>query len=361
MVAVPQIGANILYASQNGCVPDCVVATGAKVGGGTPTNNTTALNALLAYATTLPGGAVVILDGGFACGSLLISSNVELRGTGLNSGLFLISGSDFFCITNWTSTVQSVMTNIAVTNMTINGNYPNNGAVGSFFACGLFLYNVTGVRVADVAFINVTCFNVCLETVNNAVVDHCSMTSTWTEGDGIHVSGGAGCSNLKFTRNTISTIDDGIALNAPEQQRGPTNGGPISDVEISDNVYIGALSLVRMYSNSAGGATVSRVMISNNSGTFTGQAWASGCVLFLGNGDTLADGLQTVTLTGVTASLTDSSGHFVKISDCCGTIKVTGTWDSPVAANPFVYFQTSAVAVSDLSLENCTIYRSTKR
>ena len=205
--------------------------------------------------------------------------------------------------------------------------------------------------------INITYFNVLMNTVSDFQGVGCTITSTHVNADGFHISGN--CSNIKISRNTISTYDDGVALNAPENQ-GSVSGGPISDVEISDNVYIGALSLARMYSSSTGGATVSRVMVANNSGTFTGQAWASGCVLFLGNGDTLADGIQTVTMTGVTASLTDSSGHFVKINDSCGTVKVTGTWDSPIAANSFVLLQTVAVAVSDLALENCTIYRSTR-
>lgn len=357
MSTVPQIGQNILYASQNGCVPDCVVTTGAKVGGGTPTDNTTALNALLALASTFSNGARVILDGGFAHKGLLISSNVSLEGVGPSAGLFLLAGANTHCITNWTSYSQSATVNISVKNLYLNGNR-NNQTLSPFSQTGIFIFSCTQVRIEKVTLVNIGQFNVCVESCTDVQGVECNITSNWVYGDGFHVSGGVGgSSNLKFSRNTIATVDDGIALNAPEHGGA---GGPISDVEVCDNVYIGAVSMVRMYSSATNSAAVSRVMVANNSGTFTGQTWATGCVFFLGNGDTYADGIRDFSAVNITASLTDSSGHFMKISDSCGTVKVTGTWDSPIAANSFVILQTAAVTVSNLDLSDCTIYRSTR-
>ncbi len=70
----PIIGNFTYLASQIGCVMDCDPVTGAKIGGGTPTDNTVAVNALLATAThTAP--VKLIVDGGMACQGLVLATN----------------------------------------------------------------------------------------------------------------------------------------------------------------------------------------------------------------------------------------------------------------------------------------------
>jgi hypothetical protein len=358
MQTVPQIGANILYASQNGCVPDCVVATGVKVGGGTPTDNTGVLNALIAIASAMPGGGKVILDGGFAHKGIVLASNVVIEGVHQQlSGLFLISGSNTHCLSNWTSSGQAAMSNIVLRNFTVNGNYPNNGATGSF-ECGIFIYNASNIVMEAITMINVTYFNVLLETVSNVYTRDCTITSTHLNADGFHISGGAGCSNLKFFGHTISTYDDAIALNAPEQQDGPSTGGPITDVQIVGNTFIGFG--VRMYSSSSGSARVSRVQVSNNSGNMIGQSWSIARAYLLGNSDAYADGIETFKAANSTYNV-DSSGNYVHLTDSFGDVElVQETWDAPVAAAAFVLFDKTAITGSNLVLRGCKIYRNTR-
>lgn len=355
--SIPQIGANVFYASQNGCVADCVVATGAKVGGGTPTDNTAALNALLVIAGAAPGGGKVILDGGFAHKGIFLPSNVTIEGIEPNlSGLFLISGSNTHCISNWTSSTQASMTNMTLRNFTINGNYPNNGATGSF-ECGIFIYKASNIIMEGVTMINVTYFNVLFETVTNVYTRGCTITSTHLNADGFHISGGAGCSNLKFFGHSISTFDDAIALNAPENQGGPSTGGPITDVQIVGNTFTGFG--VRMYSSASGSARVSRVQVVNNSGSMVGQSWSIARAYLLGNSDNYADGIDSFSASNSNYVI-DSTGNYIHLTDSAGNITLDQeTWTSPVAARAFAYLDKTAIAISQLVLNNCTIYRST--
>src|SRR5262249_41644043 len=122
---------------------DCDLSTGAKIGGGTPTDNAAAINAVLATATAT-GPVHLIIDGGSAIGSPILippTGHVTISGRGWNDGLFVKAGSNCNAIQNFADTdlaiyqawqpggAQSIAgSNVTIRDLRIVGNrgtYPN--------------------------------------------------------------------------------------------------------------------------------------------------------------------------------------------------------------------------------------------
>jgi len=80
---------------------DADLTTGAKVGGGTATDNTTAINALLASGSTAQQVELLLNGATITQGVLLPSyGNVSISGRGWDDGFFIKAGSNSFGITN---------------------------------------------------------------------------------------------------------------------------------------------------------------------------------------------------------------------------------------------------------------------
>ncbi len=80
---------------------DANLQTGAKIGGGTATDNTALINGYLAGATTTSPVSIVLNGGTVDSGILLPSfGNIKISGSGFTSGFYTKSGSNTFGITN---------------------------------------------------------------------------------------------------------------------------------------------------------------------------------------------------------------------------------------------------------------------
>jgi Glycosyl hydrolases family 28 len=366
-------------ASSLGCILDCDVLTGLTAAGGAPTDNTAIINAYLATAS-VTNPIQLILDAGTACTGIVgpAGGYWTIEGSGVGAGIFVLSGSNNPAITN--APVTGILengiredalfanqsqsgSNIAIRDLYINGNegstFPNtNSTVSSDLQnniFGILMFNVAGLRIEGCNLFNVPTFNVWMYGCTDVIVDGCKITSTTILQDGIHLSGPN--SNVKITRNFISTGDDGIALNSPETQYVAANtGGLIDNIVISDNVFGNSLTAVRGYGNGTT-AMVGRVVVSGNVGGVESQNGNTGAVHLLGNGIATQDCIQNFVSTG---GVFQSNGFFVKIADSLGVVVLDDyTWDSPTNANPAITVL-EPVTVSSFTLSKFRIYRTTR-
>ena len=129
---------------------DADVTTGAKIGGGTATDNTTYVNGLLAAGSSTSPAQVNLCGGTVTTGVRIPAyGNVEIDGCGWNSGFFLKSGSNSFGISDATPSTPpwfpfdpgqfpalnpgtpsiSGYSSVVLRNFTLNGN------LGTFGGC----------------------------------------------------------------------------------------------------------------------------------------------------------------------------------------------------------------------------------
>ena len=90
----------VIKASELGCVLDCDLNTGLKIGGGTATDNTVVLNTFLQSATA-SNPIHLIMDGASLCAGILTAqSNVTIEGLGWDTGFYVKSGANACGISN---------------------------------------------------------------------------------------------------------------------------------------------------------------------------------------------------------------------------------------------------------------------
>ena len=378
LTAIASAGTVISTASALGCVLDCNLLTGAKIGGGTPTDNTAKINAFLATATaTAP--VKLIVDGGSACTGIKIPAggHCTIEGIGLDSGFWVLTGANAHAIANEAgsggsgyplmdpaTTPPAQGAHVTIRNLFINGNRGNgttgNSTTGNptgivtgaqvwFF--GIDLISLTDVLIENVTFYDIAAYSIRLGNVTRWAVKGCTLNapSAALHTDGIHVDGPAqygvvdGCTFLTLG-------DDVVALNAPEGY-----GGNISNTVISNCVAIGCLTFFRCYSKIATQYTVMDTSIVNCNGSLVHNGSVTSAAFFLGNGSGATDSISGFKASNCTFA---SDRYYLKIADPCGDVVLQNqTWDSPTNANPFIWFDSSAT-VSSLTLSKCKIYRT---
>ncbi len=302
----------VFVASQHGCVADCIVATGAKIGGGTPTDNATALNAILALATA-SNPIELVLDGGFAIGkSLLIPAigNVTIRGLGWGTGLFILAGSNtnaissqmfgttnasyaaIYAATAYVPTGNGIFgqtgANVTVRDLKINGNravYPNgnvngvrDGSLGNtsppadarspypsnYWLNAIALCGIDNVLVDNVHCYDIPGFSVSLFACRYVRVVNSRFESPKVAGvrgantDGVHVNGG--CSDVTVDHCLGQTGDDVVAFNIEEGNQVAGTDFKATNITLDD-----ASNGVRVYGSNV--TQTQRVIISGITGT----------------------------------------------------------------------------------------------
>lgn len=366
-----------IKASQLGCVMDCVLSTGLTAAGAAPTDNTAVINAYLANAS-LTNPLELILDGGTACKGIVIpqGSHVSIRGTGLDSGFYILTGSNAHILTNGVNipftfsglTQPTPSGSVVLQDFYINGNRGNGttgdstsgnprGINGEIWYCGIDLVNVAsftidGVSVYDAPTYGIRLTNCTWGTISNVQVNN---PAGQDNTDTIHINGG--CNNITITGCVLDNLqsDDGIALNGPEGY--PNGNTGIYNIAVAGCVLT-TNSLFRLYGCYDG----SNVPIYNIT--------AADCTITCGYGLLLGANASGTKDQDIITRVNISNCQFigcqyglVNVSDPVGDFVMDDcTWMSPSVANvPWLNFSspTPAVTISHFQLNNCHVYRDT--
>jgi hypothetical protein len=396
--SIDVFAARTVYASSiPGVVLDCDIRTGAKIGGGSPTDNVTALNAVLATATAT-NPVHLIIDGGSAIGhpGLLIppTGHVTISGQGWDTGFFVLSGSNSHAIRNtgptdldsaqvWSPGVgptANAGSNVTLSSFRIHCNrgvYPNgnaNGGSDGTFTAGVVIADARGTYTSQWLLTGVF-----LRALDNVVLDrlwiydaptfHVSLyacTRVWASGcrveaahpefsgntDGFHFNGG--CSRVLVDRCWFATGDDCVAFNMDE---GNAQDG--ADLVMADCIAEGCQSVLRVYGKDFGSCR--RVEMRNVKATGI-RFWAItlGDDNFSGAAPLLAEGTHSLSVTDCDFGFTSGATAAVTIAASAGTIDLCRVrMHDPGAPISLVKQTTPNSTVSVLKITDCSIHRST--
>jgi hypothetical protein len=357
-----------------GVVLDCDLSTGAKIGGGTATDNTAALNAVLATASAT-NPIKLILDGPTAVSGLVIAAAgyTTIEGIGWQSGIWIISGSNADPINNGkilsfdpATTPPAQGQFVSLKNFMINGNRGNGttgnstsgqpqGVSGTYWYCNINLANLNGVRIENMYLYDSAAYEIRLNNCSDFVVANCNIynpnTTPTANQDGIHIDGPASDGFIRGNRINNNNSDDAIALNASEGY-----SGLIDRITISDNTFDNVPNALRVYGGTTGSATgtVGTVIFRGNIGACTNQ------VITIGNGlGTPVECCGRELIFSQNSFTTGNSPYFIILSGSIGNLTLTDcVWNSPIAtSSQFLYSE--GVTISSLTLNNCSIHRTT--
>ena len=292
--------ARTIYASSiPGVVLDCNLDAGAKIGGGTPTDNAARLNAALATASA-SNPLHLVIDGGCAIGAPLVlpaTGHVTISGHGWHTGFFILPGSnangiqnfphtDLACYQVWSPSSANSQggrgSNVTLRDFRLVGNrgtYPNgnsngttdstitgstpagiNGAAnatapdargpyaaGGYWLSGIILVGLDNVHIDRVWVFDAPGYHVNLYHCTRAWVTRSRIEagnpSFSGNTDGVHVNGG--CSSVTVDDCWISTGDDAVAFNLDE---GDQADG--ADLAFTNSTVANCQSAVRIYGRS---------------------------------------------------------------------------------------------------------------
>lgn len=346
-----------------GVALDCDLSTGLKIGGGTATDNTAALNAFLATASAT-NPIKLIMDGPSLITGLMLTAAgyTTIEGLGRGTGFYMKSGSNSTAIQNpLPGTMPGTNgANVILRDFMVNGNR-GNGTNGNstngdprggspLLLFNLHLCNLNGVVLDSLYLYDAPSFGVLFDNCHDVVIEGCTvinpnLTPTFNN-DGIHFNGPASdirMSNIEIANNNS---DDAIALNAPEGY-----SGVIDRVTIVGCTFNGVYNALRAYGNADN--QIGSVVFSDNIGV------AAHAVLAVGfNGGTGDASGRSLVFSGNTFQLTGSGqgAMFLLLASNAGDITMTDcTWLNPIAGS----FISGSSNISSITLNNCRIYRTT--
>jgi hypothetical protein len=390
-----QLVPRVYYASRiPGIVLDCDLANRAKIGGGTPTDNAAALNAVLATAAaTTP--VKLIIDGGCAIGAALLipqSGHVTIEGIGWDSGLYVLPGSNSNAIQNFAATnlanahvTQNVGSwsnlgsNVAVRRLKIDcnrGTYPNGNSSGrtdgtiagvsdtpdargpypttEYWLSGIILAGLDNVAVEDVWVYDSPTYHVNFFHCSKVVVDKCRIEaadpSFSGNTDGVHCNGG--CSGVRVTNCWFATGDDCVAFNLDEGDG--TDGG---DLLMADCVAVGCQTVGRVYGQSK--ANVRRVSFTNIKAS--GVRYWGFNVGIEGGSSTLAEANHSIVIDGCDMQVIGGGGggSMVFLNSNAGLVEISRCkMVGPTTAIPMVLIGPGGPNIAALRIVDCAIHRN---
>lgn len=393
---IDAFAARTVYASSiPGVALDCDLTTGAKIGGGTATDNATAINAVLATATAA-NPVHLIIDGGSAIGASLViptTGYVTISGIGWGSGFFVKSGSNATAIKNYANTniaertawqpggAQSIVgQHVYLDNFRINGNrgtYPTGNSNGardgtnsaensqtadargpyplSFWLTGIALVGVQNFGIDRVWVYDPPTYGVSLYHCIDGPIDRCRFEvadpTVLGNQDGVHLNGG--CRRITTRGSYFRVGDDSWGANVTE---GDGTGG--SDLVFEDCVLDNSLNMGRIHAKGATGP-LDRVTIRNIKGTVQNAGFNLG--LENGAADPNPEIVRSLSISDCEIALTTSNfrNSFLWINGNAGNVVLDNCrWISPGQAVPFVLVGTTGSTVSSLKVLDCGIHRT---
>jgi hypothetical protein len=238
-IGTSRAGRQIVASGIAGVSLDCDLATGAKIGGGTATDNTAALQAVLNTASA-EAPLVLVLDGPTLTTGLDVRSYTEVRCVP-GAGFFLKAGSNREILRNLNrSKTTRTDTRIAIVGGFYNANragqvnqWPANG-LGYLQTdltpmIGVAFYGVTEVSVEGVHIYASASWNLSLSNAADCRVEGCWLEATSVSNnlvtDGVNLRGP--CERIAVRELRIKAGDDCVALNTKDYGSiiGPYIGG----------------------------------------------------------------------------------------------------------------------------------------
>lgn len=294
-----------------GARADCDLDTGAKVGGGTPTDNAAVLNAVPDAATEAIPLALEV-DGGFALDGALVlpeGGNASVVGRGWGTGLYTMSGSNDCGIRMANSPVPPFSNfdphvddeeapamaagGVVLRDFRLNcnrGTYPTGNvsttgegwdARGRFDALpdlpgfgytGIDLVALPSVLIDHVWVYDPPTYHVRLNACDEVVIRGCRFEAPdrGINTDGVHLNG---CRDIRISDCYFKTGDDPIALNNDE-------GYAVAGLHcVATNLVLdGCNDVIRLHGESVG---TGRVVVSN----VVGEVAYCGVVIGIPGGD----------------------------------------------------------------------------
>lgn len=364
---------------------DCDLATGTKIGGGTPTNNDNKINATMMTATaTAP--LDFVLDGPTCSGGVFINSGAPsptptvstttLRGLGWNTGIFVRAASNHSAVTNgWGANPASTSPgaggaptpagNVVLRDMRLNGNrgtYPSGNSTsidgrGAPWIETVELDNLVSVLVDHVWIYDSPSYNLQTSNFTNAWLNNSRLEvpspSSEVNTDGWHIDGP--CGSALATNSWFSTGDDSAAVNLVEGY-----GGNCNSFQLLNTTESGSAQSLRVYTfNSANQYSINQVVVSHLVGSTINNFFNLGAGLT--NAGRGLDNIKHVRFSNsnLTSSVGASFGWFV--SDSVGDFIINDvTWQSPQGNNALLSFNGSGTAgiINNLEMNNVHIYRN---
>lgn len=351
---------------------DCNLATGAKIGGGTATDNTAALNAFLATASAT-NPIKLILDGPSLVTGLVIAAagHTIIEGIGWDSGIWIASGSNADPLNNGKITPMDPNTtppasgaNVILRNFQINGNR-GNGTTGNstsgqpqgeispqYWYCNINLANLNGVRIEDMFIYDAGAYSVRLNNCSDIVVSNNrvinpNVTTTFNN-DCIHIDGPA--TDIRISGNYLNNnnSDDAVALNAPEGY-----AGTIQRATIVGNTIENCLTALRVYGSAT--APALQVVFGDNVGSVFQEVVILGLTNFTNSPDVAG---ISITLHDNIFAISNNSAGWLNIQSPVGDLVMSNCrWLSPQEGVPFIACG-GVCTVSSLTINNCGIYRN---
>lgn len=227
---------------------DC--STGAKIGGGTATDNTAKINAVLATASSL-NPIDLVLNGCTVTRGIFIppAGYVTIEGNGWTSGFYVKSGSNSAAISNqWgigppPGTPPSQGASVTLRNFKVNGNRAGNSTIadarGIPWIGGVDLSNINGLTLDTVQVYAAPTYGFHGANLTNGTFSSCNVTSPShaINTDGFHFDGPE--NNLTINGGYLYTGDDAVALNGPEGYSGTINAVAIANLDIDPLSFSG--------------------------------------------------------------------------------------------------------------------------
>jgi hypothetical protein len=263
------VSPQVIYASQiPGVILDCNVATGLSYSGGSPTDNTALLQAILNTAS-VSNPIKLIMDGGTAVTTLdLKNGYTTIEGLGQGTGFYSINShlynifynSNGIYLSTGSTTVLTQF--LAFRNMSLNGGRNYTGAT-LYFNPTIYLQNAQYIELSHLLMFNPDDYNDYYAACQNIVVDSCAFygnngsVGTYTGQDGTHVGGA--CFYLRVSNCYYQTYDDALSINLAEGSVA-NHGSAGNHFLITNCVFDNCANVLRMY---GGDADVDDLVISN--------------------------------------------------------------------------------------------------
>jgi hypothetical protein len=390
--AIDVFAARTVYASSiPGVVLDCNLFTGKNASGGTPTDNASAINAVLATATA-NNPVHLVIDGGSAIGHAIKippTGHVTISGHGWSTGFFILPGSNCHGITNTAGTdlasnatwnpgigpTSQLGQNVTLRDFRLHcnrGTFPtgncNGGKDGTFPAgsgtpdargsyaqwllTGIFLNALDNVEIDRLWIYDAPTFHASLYACTKVWAHHCRVEAATPSfsgnTDGFHFNGG--CQSCLVSWCWISTGDDAVGFNLDEG-----NGQDGADLVMADCVTVGCQSVLRVYGKD--NAACRRVEMRNVKST---GVRVTGITLGdpSGSASTLAEATHSLSVTD--CDFSGGANAVMTVSGNAGHVEFTRVrMLEPLQGVPMVLMTSSTSTISTLVFRDCAIYRNT--
>lgn len=355
---------NVVTATVLGAVLDCDLTAGAKIGGGTPTDNSAVLTNFMSVASqTSPRSLTIDAGSGVLAGITTPAGHVDIEGLGWDTGLFsMVAAHASRCINNGApfgdpgGTPPTRTPHFRLRNLKVDGNRRANGKTDGSgnWIFSVDLANIERLLLENLYIYDSPTYGVRISNCGEIVVQGCRIESPANTGntDGIHFDGP--CDDIRISDCSFTTGDDAIALNCPEGY-----GGSIARAVVSNCVFDRVTAAMRVYTGVGSAWTAQQIEFSNCVGSIVPDVTSFiNAVFILGyNGPGASpEAIRDLNAANCTFK---SVGPIAYVLDDIGILSFSNfVWDSPTNTTPWLLMDSGGAAISTATFNNCRIRRT---